>query len=140
MLLEQIVSIIASGAIAAILSSVATLAKVRAENQKYIAEANAARTESEKVYIESLSQRLKDIQESHTQEMEKLRRQNKDLEDKVTTLNGKLEQLLDWIYGSDLQYKSSLEQKVTTLDPTFPINRPQPPDIMLLNHNSNQTP
>lgn len=140
MLTEEIIGIIASGAVAAILSSFATLAKTRAESKKLIDEANAARIESERAYLETLSSRLRDIQESHSKEMEKLSKQNRDLEDKVSTLNGKLEQLLDWIYGGDLQYKATLESKIHELDPNFPINRPAPPVVSIYNNTATTTP
>lgn len=123
-----ITSVLGSGGIAATITAFLSAKKYKAETNILEQQAESARTESEQKMNEYIRSQLKELSETHKQESDELRRQNHELSEKISVLNGKINQLMTWVIVDNNSYRNWLENELRKLKPDieFPKCRPAP--------------
>jgi gas vesicle protein len=128
-LVTTIVSmIIGSGGVAAAITALVSMKKYKAEARLIEQQAEAARLEAEQKTHEYIRTQLTELSETHKAESDELRKQNRELSEEIINLNNKVNQLMSWIVGDNLTYRSWLENELRKLKPDikFPKCRPAP--------------
>ncbi len=128
LVITLIATIIGSGGISAMLATMLSARKYRAEARLIEQQAEAARKDSESRMNEYISTQLKDLAETHKKESEDLRKRNKELSDRVNVLTAKLNAFMNWIVIDNNRYVTWAETKLKEYDPniTFPPYKPAP--------------
>lgn len=123
-----IAAVVGTGGIASIIIAVFSIRKYKAEARSIEQQTETARRESEQKMNEYIRTQLKELSDTHRAESEELRKQNRELSEEIVNLNNKVNQLMSWIVGDNLTYRSWLENELRKLKPDikFPKCRPAP--------------
>lgn len=121
-------TIIGSGGLATLITAILSSRKYKAEANSLEQQIETARLESEQKTNEYIRSQLKELSETHKRESDELRNQNKELFDKIASLNDHINQLMTWIVVDNNSYRTWLENELRKLNPTieFPRCRPAP--------------
>ncbi len=114
-------AILGTGGITAVITSILSARKYRAEAAKI-------EQETEQRTHEYIRSQIIELSETHKRESEELRRQNKDLNNKINELNDKLRELMIWVMNENYAHISFLKDKIREFDPdfVFPEMKPCP--------------
>lgn len=114
-------AILGTGGITAVITSILSARKYRAEAAKI-------EQETEQRTHEYIRSQIIELSETHKRESEELRRQNKDLNNKINELNDKLRELMIWVVNENYAHISFLKDKIREFDPdfVFPEMKPCP--------------
>jgi len=128
MIIAIITAVLGSGGIATVVTSLISSKKYKAEASMLEQQAESARKESEQKMNEYIRTQLKELSDTHKQESDELRRQNRELGDKIAVLNNRINQLMSWVVVDNNSYKNWLENELRKLKPDieFPKCRPAP--------------
>lgn len=128
MIVAIVTTIIGSGGIASLITSILSSRKYRAEARSLEQQIEVARKESEQKTNEYIRSQLKELSETHKKESDDLRNQNKELFDKIASLHDQINELMTWIVVDNNSYRTWLENELRKLNPTieFPRCRPAP--------------
>ncbi len=128
LIMTVITTIIGSGGIASLITSLLSSRKYKAEARSLEQQIEAARQESEQKSVEYIRTQLKELSDTHKKESDELREQNRELSDKIASLNDQINQLMTWIVVDNNSYRTWLENELRKLNPTieFPRCRPAP--------------
>ena len=128
MIVAIVTTIIGSGGIASLITSILSSRKYRAEAHSLEQQIEVARKESEQKTNEYIRSQLKELSETHKKESDDLRNQNKELFDKIASLHDQINELMTWIVVDNNSYRTWLENELRKLNPTieFPRCRPAP--------------
>lgn len=127
-----VVAIVGSGGISAVITSLLSARKYKAEARSIEADIEERSKKAEREYMDYIHTQLKEITETHKHESDELRRMNKELNDKVSALKNELDILISWIITDNNAYRTWLESELHKRDPElkFPMCK-EPP---ILNH------
>lgn len=123
-----ITAVLGSGGVATVLTTFLSNKKYKAEADMLKQQIEDARAESEHKANEYIRSQLKELSDTHKQESDDLRRQNRDLSERISALNDKINQLMTWVVIDNNSYRSWLENELRKLKPDieFPKCRPAP--------------
>ena len=123
-----VAAVIGSGGISAVITSILSARKYKAEARVIEAEAEERTKKSEREYMDYIHSQLKEITETHKKESEELRAMNKELNDKVSALKNELDILISWIITDNNAYRTWLENELHKRDPElkFPMCKEPP--------------
>lgn len=119
-------AIVGTGGIASIIIALFSIRKYKAEALQIEQQTEMARRESEQKMNEYIRAQLKELSDTHKKESDELRKQNKELSDEIVNLNNKVNQLMSWIVGENLTYRSWLENELRKLKPDIKFPKCQP--------------
>lgn len=121
-------TILGTGGITAILTSIFSAKKYKAEALRIEQDTEQERQESEQRMNDSIRQQIMELSEIHRKESDVLRKQNKILSDQIKDLNMKIQDLMEWIAYDNSKYRAWLETELVKLksDIVFPECRPAP--------------
>ena len=123
-----IAAIVGSGGLCSIATAIFSRRKYKAEAQLIEAEAEERRKTSEREYMDYIHGQFKEITETYKRESEDLRTMNNELNDRVRSLETRINKLMEWIINDDGSYRTWLENEVRKYDPDieFPKCKPAP--------------
>lgn len=121
-------AVLGTGGIASTIVALFSIRKYKAEAKILEQQAEASRLETEQKMNEYIRTQLKELSETYKTESDDLRKQNRELNDKITTLNDRLNQVLNWIVTDNNAYRTWLENELLKLKPDieFPKCKPAP--------------
>jgi uncharacterized protein HemX len=130
-----IIAILGSGGLGAVITSILSARKYKAEADQMEQENEKARRSFEQDMNEKLNKQFAELAEIHKNEAETQREQSKILEKEVADLKKQVVLLMSWIMTEDASYRLFLENKIRETEPdfVFPKLKPIPgmdPDLM----------
>lgn len=128
MIITIITAIVGSGGIGAVVTAFVSAKKHRAEASILEQQVESSRKETEQKMNDYIRIQLKELSETHKQESDELRRQNRELGNKIADLNNRINELMRWIVMDNDSYRNWLENELRKLKPDieFPKCRPAP--------------
>lgn len=128
LVLAIVSAVIGSGGIASAIAALVSVRKYKAEAQILEQQVDTNRQETEQKVNEYIRTQLKELSDTHRAESDELRKQNKELGEKITVLNTRINQLMNWIIVDNNSYRSWLENELLKLKPDieFPKCKPAP--------------
>lgn len=125
---EIIVTAFSTGAVGAIISGLMTRRKYKAEAAAMEEALQNSRMESYQKSIDYIQEKMIDLSKKYEAESEVLRKRNEELDVKITDLNSRLQDLMEWVVVDNNKYRSWLETELLKLNPdiSFP-HCPEPP-------------
>lgn len=123
-----IIAILGSGGLCSIITSIFSRRKYKAEASLIEVEAEEKRKAAEREYMNYIHGQFKEITETYKRESEDLRAMNRELNDRVRSLENRINKLMEWIINDDGSYRTWLENELRKYDPDieFPKCKPAP--------------
>lgn len=128
LILAIVSTVVGSGGIASAIVALLSVRKYKAEARILEQQVDTNRQETEQKVNEYIRTQLKELSDTHRAESDELRKQNRELGDKITVLNNRINQLMNWIIVDNNAYRSWLENELLKLKPDigFPKCKPTP--------------
>lgn len=123
-----IVAVVGSGGISAIITSLMSARKYKAEATSMEQKSEIERRQMEQEMSERLHQQFAELADRNKKEYEEQRAQNKLLEEEINKLNIRINELMNWIMTENASYRTYLEDELRKLKPdfVFPKTKPMP--------------
>lgn len=134
-----LIAVLGSGGLCSIITAIFSRRKYKAESLLIEAEAEECRKNTERASMDYIHEQLKEITETYKNESRELREMNRELTERITTLENRINRLMEWVVNDDSSYRSWLENKLKDLDPNIelPVCKPAPLDDN--NNNNSET-
>lgn len=121
-----IVAILGSGGVGAVITSLLSARKYKAEANSLEQENEKSRKLFETEMNERIHKQFAELAEIHKKEAEYQREQTKILEKQITGLKNQVTKLMSWIMTEDASYRSFLENEILRLNPDFVFPKLKP--------------
>ena len=123
-----LIAVLGSGGLCSIITAIFSRRKYKAEASLIEVEAEEKRKTAEREYMNYIHGQFKEITETYKRESEELRTMNSELNDRVRSLENRINKLMEWIINDDGSYRTWLENELSKYDPDieFPKCKPTP--------------
>lgn len=127
-LTQVIVSAVSAGGLGSIISLLLTRKKYKIETMQLEQQLKESREDSTRKSIDFIQEKMKEIANKYEAESETLRKRNEELDKKISDLNSRLQNLMEWVVVDNNRYRNWLETELRKLDSsiTFPECPPAP--------------
>lgn len=121
-------AILGTGGITALLTVILSARKYKAEARAIEQQYETARREGEERINQAVRQQMLELSQVYKKDSDELRKQTVALYCKINELNGKIQELMNWIAYDNAKYRGWLETELIKLNPDiqFPECRPAP--------------
>ena len=123
---EIVIAILGSGGITAVVTSLLSARKYKAEANQMEQETEKARKLFENEMNEKLHRQFAELAEIHKKEAEYQREQTKILEKQIYGLKSQVTKLMSWIMTEDASYRTFLENEILRHNPDFVFPKLKP--------------
>lgn len=121
-----IVAVLGSGGLGAIITSILSARKYKAEANQMEQENYKSRKNFENEMNERINRQFAELAEIHKKEAQTQREQSKLLEKQVADLKNQVMRLMSWIMTEDASYRSFLENEILRTNPNFVFPKLKP--------------
>ena len=128
MFLTIIGCILGSGGLSALITALISMRKSRSESLKIDQETRALQTTNDLTIIEYVNKILKESEKNASDIAKETRKENEILRKQIDELNGRLQDLMNWVVTDNTRYRNWLERELRKVNPDieFPPCEPAP--------------
>lgn len=115
-------ALVGGSGISAVLTTIFSARKYKAEAQRLEEETRSSRDEAYRKNLDYIQQKMIELSSKYESEADALRKRNDELDAKIAKLNDRIQQLMQWIVVDNNRYRVWLETELKRADPsiTFP--------------------
>jgi hypothetical protein len=121
-----LIAVLGSGGLCSIITAIFSRRKYKAEASLIEVEAEEKRKTAEREYMNYIHGQFKEITETYKRESEELRTMNSELNDRVRSLENRINKLMEWIINDDGSYRTWLENELRKYDPDIEFPKCKP--------------
>lgn len=127
-LTQVIVTLVGAGGLGGLLGTFYSRKKYKIEAMQLEQQLKESREDSTRKSIDFIQEKMTEIAIKYEQESEALRKRNEELDHKISDLNSRLQNLMEWVVVDNNQYRTWLETELRKLNPeiSFPPCPPAP--------------
>lgn len=120
--------LIGGGGLGSFLGVVFSKKKYEVEAKQLEQQLRDSREEANRKSIDFIQDKMREIASKYEAESEALRKRNEELDHKISDLNSRLQNLMEWVVVDNNQYRTWLETELRKLNPeiSFPPCSPAP--------------
>ena len=120
--------ILGSGGLSALITALISMRKNKSESLKIDQETRALQTNNDLAIIEYVNKILKESEKNANDIAKETRRENEILRKQIDELNGRLQELMNWVVTDNTRYRNWLERELRKVNPDieFPECEPAP--------------
>lgn len=135
-LTQVLVTLVGAGGLGGLLGTIFSRKKYKIEALQLEQQLKESREDSIRKSIDFIQDKMKEIASKYEAESETLRKRNEELDKKISDLNSRLQNLMEWVVVDNNQYRNWLETELRKLNPKISFPPCPPAPIKSDDHNS----